>query len=62
VGIAAAGALASAIDSGAPGELRPHDLDGGLWLTESPVNGGVAYENDRVVLGEASGTGILGVG
>ncbi|HEY1761088.1 MAG TPA: dipeptide epimerase [Acidimicrobiales bacterium] len=62
VGIAAAGALASAIDNGLQGELRPHDLDGGLWLIESPINGGVAYDNDRVVLGEAPGTGIRGVG
>jgi L-alanine-DL-glutamate epimerase-like enolase superfamily enzyme len=61
VGIAAAAALASAIDSGGRGELRPHDLDGGLWLAHSPVVGGVVYLTDRVILQEAPGTGILGL-
>ena len=61
VGIAAAAALASAIDGESRGELRPHDLDGGLWLTQSPVDGGVAYEGDRVLLAETSGTGIIGL-
>jgi L-alanine-DL-glutamate epimerase-like enolase superfamily enzyme len=41
VGIAAAAALASAIDSSARADVRPHDLDGGLLLTHSPVEGGV---------------------
>ena len=61
VGIAAAAALASAIDSSARGDLRHHDLDGGLWLTHSPVDGGVAYEGDRVLLAEMPGTGIIGL-
>jgi L-alanine-DL-glutamate epimerase-like enolase superfamily enzyme len=61
VGVAAAAALASMVDNDAEGQRRTHDLDGGLWLTQSPVAGGVAYEGERVVLDDASGTGILGL-
>ena len=61
VGIAVAAALASALDNGATGEPRSHDLDGGLWLTRSPVTGGVRYEGERVLLGDSVGTGILGL-
>jgi o-succinylbenzoate synthase len=61
VGIAAAAALASVIDSSAPAAVRAHDLDGGLLLTRSPVDGGVTYDGERVVLSETSGTGIVGL-
>jgi L-Ala-D/L-Glu epimerase len=61
VGIAAAAALASAIDDGAEDKSRPHDLDGGMWLTRSDVDGGVVYNGDCVVLGDAPGTGIIGL-
>jgi L-alanine-DL-glutamate epimerase-like enolase superfamily enzyme len=61
VGIAAAAALASALDHGAPDGRKSHDLDGGLWLTDSPVRGGVAYDGERVVLEDSPGTGIVGV-
>jgi L-alanine-DL-glutamate epimerase-like enolase superfamily enzyme len=61
VGIAAAAALASAIDSSARANVRPHDLDGGLLLTHSPVEGGVTYDGDRVHLSEMPGTGIVGL-
>jgi L-alanine-DL-glutamate epimerase-like enolase superfamily enzyme len=60
VGIAAAAALASAIDANLP-EARPHDLDGGLLLTRSPVVGGVTYSGENVLLSEMPGTGILGL-
>jgi L-alanine-DL-glutamate epimerase-like enolase superfamily enzyme len=58
VGIAAAGALASVIDSTLGGHPSSHDLDGGLWLQHSPVEGGVTYDGERVVLSESPGTGI----
>jgi L-alanine-DL-glutamate epimerase-like enolase superfamily enzyme len=61
VGIAAAAALASALEHAGSNVLREHDLDGGLWLTRSPVKGGIAYEGDRVVLADTPGTGILGL-
>jgi o-succinylbenzoate synthase len=61
VGIAAAAALASALDNDVEGRRRTHDLDGGLWLTRSPVTGGVAYDGERVVLDDSPGTGILGL-
>jgi L-Ala-D/L-Glu epimerase len=61
VGVAAAAALASATDAGSPGEPRPHDLDGGLWLTRSAVEGGVIYDGERVLLADAPGTGISGL-
>jgi L-alanine-DL-glutamate epimerase-like enolase superfamily enzyme len=59
VGIAAAAALASALTAGDAG--APQDLDGGLWLTASPVVGGVAYDGDSITLPELPGTGIRGL-
>ena len=59
VGIAAAAALASVIDSDQLLTQTAHDLDGGLLLEHSPVTGGVQYDADRVELGSAAGTGIL---
>jgi L-alanine-DL-glutamate epimerase-like enolase superfamily enzyme len=61
VGIAAGAALASVIDSSARANVRPHDLDGGLLLTHSPVVGGVMYHGERVQLSEMPGTGIVGL-
>jgi L-Ala-D/L-Glu epimerase len=58
VGIAAAAALASVIDSDQLLSQIAHDLDGGLLLERSPVEGGVRYEQDRVELGLEPGTGI----
>jgi L-alanine-DL-glutamate epimerase-like enolase superfamily enzyme len=60
VGIAAAAALASAL-AGADGAAMPQDLDGGLWLTASPVDGGIAYEGESITLPEVPGTGIRGL-
>jgi L-Ala-D/L-Glu epimerase len=60
VGIAAAAALASVIDTNLQ-VARPHDLDGGLLLTRSPVVGGVTYSGEHVLLSEVPGTGILGL-
>ncbi|HEY6493997.1 MAG TPA: enolase C-terminal domain-like protein [Trebonia sp.] len=59
VGIASAAALASALTAGDAGVAQ--DLDGGLWLTASPVVGGVAYDGDSITLPELPGTGIRGL-
>lgn len=61
VGIGAAAALASVIDARDGGNSRPHDLDGGLLLTRSPVEGGVTYDGERVLLSELPGSGIVGL-
>ncbi|HUN32386.1 MAG TPA: dipeptide epimerase [Trebonia sp.] len=39
----------------------PQDLDAGLWLTASPVDGGVAYEGESITLPDTPGTGIDGL-
>jgi L-alanine-DL-glutamate epimerase-like enolase superfamily enzyme len=60
VGIASAAALASAL--GARGSLvGAQDLDGGAWLAESPVAGGVEYSGETIALPDMPGTGITGV-
>jgi L-alanine-DL-glutamate epimerase-like enolase superfamily enzyme len=64
VGIAAAAALVSALAgpaAAAVGASVPQDLDAGLWLTASPVDGGVTYEGESITLPEAPGTGIHGL-
>ncbi|MGC2485644.1 MAG: dipeptide epimerase [Acidimicrobiales bacterium] len=61
VGIAAAAALASVIDSDQLLTQTAHDLDGGLLLEHSPVEGGVHYDQDRVELSRGAGTGISGM-
>lgn len=61
VGIAAAGALASAIDSDARGESNAHDLDGGMLLVSNPASGGVDYSGDRLMLSVSPGSGISGL-
>ncbi|RDV44269.1 dipeptide epimerase [Leifsonia sp. ku-ls] len=57
VGIAAAAALASRLRV-THGSLGAHDLDAGLWLSASPVVGGVAYAGRHVHLADGPGTGI----
>jgi L-alanine-DL-glutamate epimerase-like enolase superfamily enzyme len=52
VGVAAAAALATT----APPQV--HDLDGGRWLSQSPVEGGVHYDGARIALSPAAGLGI----
>jgi L-alanine-DL-glutamate epimerase-like enolase superfamily enzyme len=59
VGIAAAAAFASALATG--GATAAQDLDAGLWLTASPVDGGVAYDAESIALSEVPGTGIRGL-
>jgi L-Ala-D/L-Glu epimerase len=61
VGIAAAASLASASASGDLSGDIVHDLDGGLLLAYSPVDGGVTYEGERVRLSPTSGNGITGL-
>jgi len=50
VGVASAAALASALTGSAPGSGAAQDLDAGLWLSRSPVRGGVTYDRDMVHL------------
>jgi L-alanine-DL-glutamate epimerase-like enolase superfamily enzyme len=57
VGIAAAASLAATLTQ----DGVAHDLDGGLWLAESPVNGGAHYDGSRIVLSDAPGLGIAGL-
>ncbi|SEE71661.1 mandelate racemase/muconate lactonizing enzyme family protein [Ruania alba] len=52
VGISAAAHLAVTL----PGVV--HDLDAGTWQQTSPVEGGVGYEADQIVLTETAGLGI----
>lgn len=60
VGIASAAAVASAL--GTRGRLiGAQDLDAGLWLTESPVTGGVHYDAEAIALPDRPGTGITGL-
>ena len=61
VGVAAAAALASALTSLNPVRTAVDDLDMGLWLTHSPVIGGVGYEGETIHLADAPGTGITGL-
>ena len=57
VGISAAAAFASAL-AGNSGPEIPQDLDGGLWLKESPVDGGARYTGSVIALPSTPGTGI----
>jgi len=59
VGISAAAALASVANGAAEGESLTHDLDGGLLLMGSPVDGGVQYDGDRLLLDRNPGLGIV---
>jgi len=52
VGVAAAAALATT------GPPQVHDLDGGRWLSQSPVEGGVDYDGAHITLSPAAGLGI----
>lgn len=57
VGIAAAAAVAAVIDARS-GRTTAHDLDAGLWLSRSPVLGGVRYDGDEVRMPDLPGLGI----
>jgi o-succinylbenzoate synthase len=57
VGISAAAAFASALAGNSGAEI-PQDLDGGLWLKASPVDGGSRYDGSVITLPRTSGTGI----
>lgn len=63
VGISAAASVAAAVATPdeATGAARAQDLDGGLWLAESPVHGGAVYQGSRVVLSDSPGLGIAGL-
>jgi L-alanine-DL-glutamate epimerase-like enolase superfamily enzyme len=60
VGIAAAAAVAAVIDARS-GQTTAHDLDAGLWLSESPVLGGIRYDEETVTMPGRSGLGIRGL-
>ncbi|MGA0568501.1 mandelate racemase/muconate lactonizing enzyme family protein [Rathayibacter sp. KR2-224] len=60
VGIAAAAAVAAVVDARAGGATA-HDLDAGLWLSASPVLGGIRYEGEMVLVPAAPGLGIRGL-
>lgn len=60
VGIAAAAAVAASVDA-ASGAPTAHDLDAGLWLSASPVLGGIHYDADTVRMPDGPGLGILGL-
>lgn len=59
VGIAAAASFAAAISNA--GTAAAHDLDGGLWLAESPVVGGARYDGPRIALPDVPGFGVTGL-
>lgn len=61
VGIAAAAALASALDADELSFGGVHDLDAGLWLRSSPVVGGATYHGEVIDLLDQPGTGIGGI-
>jgi L-alanine-DL-glutamate epimerase-like enolase superfamily enzyme len=60
VGIAAASCVAALVDSRSE-SAAAHDLDAGLWLRESPVLGGIAYDGETVVVSDEPGLGIRGL-
>ena len=59
VGIAAAAGVAGTLAAADGG--RAQDLDAGLWLSSSPVLGGVQYRGDAVVSAQGAGLGITGL-
>lgn len=69
IGLGAAACLAASVRDRALGSSagqhgapsRYQDLDGGLWLAESPVRGGIRYEGQRVELPTQPGLGIEAV-
>ncbi|MGG5173918.1 enolase C-terminal domain-like protein [Pseudarthrobacter sp. J1763] len=72
VGIGAAVALAAQLPasdgrsvadgrSGSDGRSAAQDLDGGLWLTASPVRGGIEYQGMNIQRSTAPGLGISGL-
>jgi L-alanine-DL-glutamate epimerase-like enolase superfamily enzyme len=61
VGIGAAAALAAVIEERGLSLPGGHDLDAGMWLAESPIDGGVEYAPGLVRLADAPGTGVRGL-
>ncbi|GAB3396484.1 L-Ala-D/L-Glu epimerase [Humibacter soli] len=65
VGIAAVAAVAASIDAVAAVDGSSagiaHDLDAGLWMSESPVLGGIHYDGDVVSMSGEPGLGIRGL-
>jgi L-alanine-DL-glutamate epimerase-like enolase superfamily enzyme len=59
VGIASAAAIVSTLSP--RDAARAHDLDAGLWLRRSPVEGGAHYREDIVVPSHHAGLGITGL-
>jgi L-alanine-DL-glutamate epimerase-like enolase superfamily enzyme len=59
VGIGAAASLVSSLGPQLTGE--PQDIDAGLWLSASAIDGGVVYSGDRITLPAAPGAGIEGL-
>jgi L-alanine-DL-glutamate epimerase-like enolase superfamily enzyme len=57
IGITAAASLAAA-----HGTTATPDLDAAWWLASSPVQGGIRYDGATVVLPDAPGLGITGLG
>ncbi len=57
IGVGAAAALVAAV-----GTSHVSDLDAAWWAAESPVAGGVSYDGGFLVLPDAPGSGIEGLG
>jgi L-Ala-D/L-Glu epimerase len=57
VGVGAAASLAAA-----HGTSATSDLDAAWWLAHSPIQGGIRYDRDTIVLLDAPGLGITGIG
>jgi o-succinylbenzoate synthase len=56
IGVGAAAAVAAAHST-----TQVDDLDAAWWAADSPVGGGIRYDEDRVVLPDGVGSGIAGV-
>lgn len=57
VGVGAAASLAAAYGTSATA-----DLDAAWWLAHSPIQGGIRYDRASIVLPDAPGLGITGIG
>jgi L-alanine-DL-glutamate epimerase-like enolase superfamily enzyme len=55
VGVGVAAAFAASIGEG------PHDLDAGLWLASSAIEGGARYAGPELLLPDAVGAGVRGL-
>lgn len=61
VGISSGAAVAAALRDGAADSPAAQDLDGGCWLADSPVVGGVVSDGPRLTLPDEPGLGIHGI-